>query len=85
MSIESARAFIERMKTDEDFRTKVNMCKDSEERKSCVFKEGFEFKAEELKLARAEISDGELDMVVGGGSCDIDWSGACGWMLFDLI
>lgn len=28
MSLESAKAFVERMKTDEDFGKKINECKD---------------------------------------------------------
>jgi len=34
MSMESAKAYIERMKTDEDFRKKVTECKDTDTRKT---------------------------------------------------
>jgi predicted ribosomally synthesized peptide with nif11-like leader len=36
MSIESAKAFLERMKTDEDFAQKVTACKDAETLRSLV-------------------------------------------------
>lgn len=78
MSKESAEAFINRIKTDEDFRKKVSDCKDSDARKACVQEEGFEFTAEELKeVGPRELSDDELDVVSGGdgylGCCAFDW------------
>lgn len=66
MSLESAKKFIERMKTDEDFRKKVNECKDAEGRMDLVKHDGFDFTAEELKGAGAELTERELDMVGGG-------------------
>ena len=67
MSIESAKAFMERMKTDEDFRNKVNECKDNEARKALVVKEGYDFTVEELKGTRLVVlTDEELDSVGGG-------------------
>jgi len=84
--MESAKAFIEKMNTDEDFRKKVVECKDSDERKSYVSKEGFEFEVEELKMTRSHLSDHNLNSAVAGsGDCNPDWSGAYGWMLFDFI
>lgn len=66
MSLQAAKAFIERMKTDEDFRKRVTECKDAETRQACVFKEGFDFTKEELKSVKAELGDDELQRVAGG-------------------
>jgi predicted ribosomally synthesized peptide with nif11-like leader len=86
MSMESAKAFVERMKTDEDFRKKVTELKNADERMRYVKKAGFDFTKEDIELARAELSDDEVGGVVGGvNGCNPDWSGACGWMLFDFI
>lgn len=68
MSIQSAKKFIERMKTDEDFAEKVIACKDSGERLAFVKKEGFDFTKAEVDAAANEISDDELYEVAGGGN-----------------
>ena len=70
MSIESAQAFIERMKTDGEFANRVTECADAESRKAFVKAEGFDFSAEELKSMHSELSDEELDGVAGGASWD---------------
>ncbi|MGE4273574.1 MAG: Nif11-like leader peptide family natural product precursor [Desulfitobacterium sp.] len=74
MSIESAKAFMEKMKTDQDFAKKVMAAKDAEERRVLVKEAGFDFSAEELKDLGDEMSDSELDAVAGGG-CVLD---SCG-------
>lgn len=74
MSVESAKVFMEKMKTDQDFAKKVMECKDAEARKALVKAEGFDFSAEELKEVGAELSDSELD-AVAGGSCLVDTCG----------
>ena len=66
MSIESAKAFIEKMKTDEDFNQKVKGCKDAEERMAFVKEAGFDFTSEELKEVSENLSDDDLDGVAGG-------------------
>lgn len=66
MSVESAQAFMERIKTDEDFNKKVKECKSGEERMAFVKATGFDFTPEEIKKAEEEISDSELDAVAGG-------------------
>ena len=66
MSIESAKAFVEKMKTDQDFAKKVNTCKDSDARHSLVKSAGFDFTAEELKKVKSELSESDLDSVAGG-------------------
>jgi len=66
MSMESAKAFMERIKTDEDFRNKVNECKDQEARKAFVKQAGYGFTKDDLELAKAELIDDELSDVSGG-------------------
>jgi len=70
MSLDSAKAFVDKMKIDEDFRKKVTDCKDNEARKAFVKTEGFDFSAEELKKCTGELSDEQLDAVAGGKWCD---------------
>lgn len=43
-------------------------CKDSEARLLYAFEQGFDFTEEEIKAAKAEIPDEELEIVAGG--CD---------------
>jgi predicted ribosomally synthesized peptide with nif11-like leader len=71
MSIESAKAFIDRMKTDEDFSRQVRSCKDAESRMSFVKASKFDFSTEEIKKVQLELSDEELEKVAGGheGHC----------------
>ncbi|MBW4054612.1 MAG: Nif11-like leader peptide family natural product precursor, partial [Proteobacteria bacterium] len=49
MSIESAQAFLERMKSDEEFAKNVTEYKDYEASMSYVKEAGFEFTLEEVK------------------------------------
>ncbi|MEN6462097.1 MAG: Nif11-like leader peptide family natural product precursor [Syntrophomonas sp.] len=73
MSIHSAKKFIERMKTDEDFAKKVIACKDSEERLAFVKMEGFDFTSAEITQKAGELSDEELERVSGGYICGQKW------------
>lgn len=66
MSIEAAKAFIERMKTDEDFAKNVTACKDADSFRSLVQTAGFEFNENEIKAVAAELNDTELENVAGG-------------------
>ena len=66
MSIESAQAFIERMKADEEFAKNVTECKDSEARMSYVKESGFEFTLDEVKSVNSELTDEDLDNIAGG-------------------
>ncbi len=70
MSIESAKVFIEKMKTDPDFAKKVSTCKDSEARHSLVKSSGLDFTVEELKKVKSELSEADLDSVAGGCSLE---------------
>lgn len=75
MSIESARLFWERMKTDENFVKLINGCKDAESRMLCVKAAGFCFTADEAREVSCELSDEEMDMVAGSGTAKCCWSG----------
>ncbi len=70
MSIESAKAYIERLKTDEEFRERVKAAKDSEARIALVKAEGFDFSAEDISAVKGELSDDELDGLAGGWGWD---------------
>lgn len=50
MSVESAKAFIDRMKSGVEFARKVKACKDSKERRTFVKDAGFDFTAAECKV-----------------------------------
>jgi len=74
MSIESAKAYIERMKNDEDFAKEVVACKKPETRKAFVKNAGFDFTLEELNVHRSELTDEQLGSLKGGafGFCPMD-------------
>ena len=69
MSTESAKAFVERVKTDEDFAKRVAEAASREERAEIVKAEGFDFTAEELKELTNELSVEDLEAVAGGSWC----------------
>ncbi|MFC1679197.1 Nif11-like leader peptide family natural product precursor [Elusimicrobiota bacterium] len=66
MSLESAKAFIERLKTDEDFAKKISACKDGKARMELVKAEGFNFSSAEIKEATSGLSAEDLQRVAGG-------------------
>lgn len=72
MSIESANAFLERIKTDEDFKKKVGWKKTAEERMKFVKSQGFDFTKEDIVSVRVQLTNDEL--VVGG---DLVFMGTC--------
>jgi len=55
MSIESAKAFVERMKTDGEFRRRVAETESPEVRARILKYEGFDFTDEELDSLRKEV------------------------------
>ncbi len=69
MSIESANEFVERMKTDEDFRKECSEKSSPEERMAFVTAAGFDFTKEELETvhAKMQLTDEELDKLSGSG------------------
>ena len=66
MSQESAKAFVERMKSDEKFRTKIIAVEDVSARAKLIQSEGFDCSAEEIDTATSELSDEEMAGVTGG-------------------
>ena len=70
MSVESAKAYIEKVKTDEEFRNKIAATTDKEERAAILKAEGFDFTEEDVNaISSDELSDEELDKVAGGYGC----------------
>ena len=74
MSIESTKALIERIKTDEDFAEKVGECKDADARMAFVRAAGYEFTQEEIAGAQGELTDDELQQVAGGVHACFNWT-----------
>ncbi len=70
MSLESAKLFIERMSTDEDFAKGVTGCKDSESRKQFIMAKGFNFTMDDLSQAKndelTEVSEEQVEAISGG-------------------
>lgn len=66
MSIESAKMFVERMNTDEDFAKNVTACKSAAARMTFVTAAGFDFTGEELAAVVGKLADGDLEAVTGG-------------------
>jgi len=67
MSLEQAQQFIERMKTDEAFRTKIMAEADVEARLNLAKVEGYDCTVEEIKSVSSELSDADLNTVAAGG------------------
>ncbi len=68
MSIESAKAFMERVVNDEDFRKEVGEIATAEERMAFVTAAGFDFTKDELKNVqeKMQLTDEELGRLSGG-------------------
>ncbi len=70
MSIESAKAFLEKVRDDEDYRKSVGEIATSEERMEYVKGAGFDFTNDEIATLKEELSGIELGAVVGGYHID---------------
>jgi len=68
MSMESAKSFIEKIKNDEDFKNKVTKYKDNEARTAFIKQAGYDFTGEDMELAKAELSEEDLNGVSGAGA-----------------
>ena len=75
MSIEAAKEFLEKMRTDEGYAQSVVEAESQEARAKLVKEQGFEFNKEELENAAAafgsgdgELGDAELEGVAGGAA-----------------
>lgn len=66
MSIESAKAFIKRMKSDPEFVTAMNALEPLEEVQRFISHSGYDFTKEELNQVNGELQDSDLDNVTGG-------------------
>ncbi len=66
MSIDSAKAYVERMKNDEEFRKKVLAYKDAKKRMELVKAEGYDFAENDIKVVTAVMNGAELGAVTGG-------------------
>jgi len=66
MSLEGAKAFMERIKTDDEFGKKFAECKDHELRMTFVKQAGYDFTGDDLELAMVEISESDLNGISGG-------------------
>ena len=69
MSIESAKAYVERMKNDEEFRKKVLACTDATARMALVKAEGFDFTSKDMKVVTAVLEDNSIAQAAGGCMC----------------
>ena len=76
MSVEQAKAFIERLKTDEAFREKVMAIEDAAGRIACIRGEGFECTEEEINEVATEGSG-----TFSAGSC---WTVTCHWLVIKV-
>ncbi len=70
MSIENAKALLERVKNDAEFRSKMEAAGSKEERTRLAQAEGFYCTEDEWNKATNEMSDEELVQVSGGACWD---------------
>ena len=73
MSLDQARLFIERMKSDEAFAKRVMAIEDVAGRLACIQSEGFDCSEAEIKEVSGELSDQDLDAAAGGKSKSLFW------------
>ncbi len=66
MSIENAKAFVERMKTDENFRKKVGEKSSPDDRMKFAKESGYDFSKDELEQVKSELSEDELEKIGAG-------------------
>jgi len=69
MSVEEARAFVHKMKSDEAFATKVKAVEDVAARMELINAEGFDCSAEEIKAVSGGLADTmKMRTFAAGGS-----------------
>ena len=75
MSVDSAKSFLERLKSDEAFRKSINDAKSFDDRVALVKGSGYNFTKEEMEQAHpaggGELSDEELESVSGGNASSV--------------
>ena len=67
MSLDHARAFIEKIKSDDEFRDRIGAIEEVDGRVAAARCAGFDFTEAEVKEVQSELSDFELDNAAGGG------------------
>jgi predicted ribosomally synthesized peptide with nif11-like leader len=75
MSIESAKAFLEKIQSDEEFKNKIGAMESKEERIEFIKGKGFDFTEEEFSQVRKELSPEALDQAAGGAHCGFTHEG----------
>ena len=77
MSIESAKAFWERVENDEDFKKELEGEASAEERIEFAKAQGFDFTKDEIREVHDSLTDEELHEAVGGYEAENGgmWSG----------
>jgi len=73
MSVDQARAFIEKMKSDEAFRDRIMAIEAVDARLAAASDAGFEFTEAEVKEVQSELSDDDLDQAPGGAAVVVKW------------
>ncbi|WP_449258591.1 Nif11-like leader peptide family natural product precursor [Chlorobium limicola] len=66
MSVEQAKAFIEKMKTDEAFREQIMAIETPEERLKAIGEAGFDCTGEEINAAGVDVGDEAFYDLSGG-------------------
>ena len=67
MSVDQARAFIEKMKSDGAFRDRIMAIEAVDARLAAARDAGFVFTEAEINEVKSELNDEELDRAAGGG------------------
>ena len=67
MSMESAKSFVEKVKTDAAFAKQCQKAKTADEVVKRAAELGYSFTQEDLQAASTQLSDAELNGVLGGG------------------
>lgn len=68
MSVENAKAFLEKAKSDAELRDRLSGAESVKERAEIAQAEGFDFTKEEIQSAAGALSDDELQSVSGGSA-----------------
>ena len=66
MSLDQAKAFIEKMKSDEAFRNRITAIEGVDARLAAARDAGFQVTEAEVKEVQSELTYDELDQVAGG-------------------
>ncbi len=82
MSEEQLKAFLEKVKADTSLQEQLKAANDADAFAAIAKEAGFSISADDLKNAQSEISDEELESVVGGGGggCFNLWVQGKAWL-----